>query len=514
MSTETTRRNPALASVIVGLILLVFYLLLPGRNHDGDALKQAQLHLTPPHIDAVNHPYNQLPFWAWLKAAPASVVGSLEPRMNWMAALNSVLGAAAAALSVRWLLAHGVRPLVASLVGLTLGLSNAWFYHSTQVTEPMLAQFIFLLALLAADSRRHPDWLWAALAGGVWAASVAAYQSFALAGPGVLVLIAQDRRRALGWLLGAGIVGTSLFSLAAILRGANSMGGIIGYLTDKPDGEWWGRWTLGAVGQLPIALAQAIAPPWPTYSWPGLRVGWTQLGPVLRGLLIFQVLVTVLAVGFAWSKLPWRNQTRTVLGLVLVLGLALFAPYYLKPYYNKLWLLPLSAAALLAGLGLQEMRRPVAGLVAFLSLMLVANTPRVYLMFSRPHPEAVATIAALETSLQPNDLLICDGWDRSLNFSARHPERDVFRVVSELGGPANLERRCQQAFQRGGRVFVLGLLELTETGWNGATDANKRSGRLTFADVQHYRPRAKLVWLGKDRGVGGDLYEILPAPAP
>lgn len=510
MSPRRVRLVLTASAVLIGLLCL--YLTWWGQLYDGDALKQSNLHVLPPVIQGANHPYSQLWFWAWLKLAPASVRDSLDSRMAWMAGLNGLLGAGSATLMVLLLKSAGVRLSIAVGCALLAGLSHAWFYHSTQVTEPMLAQFLFLGALALAIPERQPSWLWGALSGFAWAGSVAAYQSYFLGGLGLLVLNCSDRRRAVSCVVGAGILGGSLFSLAAILQGAHSPGEIAQYLTAKSDGHWWGFWTLSALPQVPIGLAQAFALPWPARNWPGLKEGWASLSGLAKGLMIAQILATLAAVGFALFKLDWRDRRRLQIGLLLIVGLGMFAPYYLKPYYNKLWLLPLSALIVLIGLAIAKMKYAVPYLLGFLTLVLAANVPRVYQRLALPDPVARASTAALEQTLRANDLLISEGWYYSLDYARRHPELRRFEVVAETGGPESLELRCTETFARGGRVFVFGLLELTEARWN-ASDINKRLGRLQYHEIQALKPRSKLVWQGKTYGIPSDLYELLP-PSP
>ncbi len=188
----------------------------------------------------------------------------------------------------------------------------------------------------------------------------------------------------------------------------------------------------------------------------------------------------------------------------------LFFPFYLLPYYSKLWLLPLGALALLALLaGLAASRGPLGRglLFAFLGWMLLRNTVQVYAHYHRTDNPSHLAAVALEKSVGTNDLLVCDGWDHSDLFLTRNPGQPRFAVMFDSKEPQALTELIRSARARHARVWFFGLLELTPEQW-AANDSGKRGTTIPYAALQAYKPQARLVWRGTERGFAGDLYEL------
>lgn len=509
-STPTTQKHlPHLLVGALALGLFAFYLALHARLYDGDALKQASWNQTGPLIGAVNHPYSSLWYRGWWRLVEPFSGQDFDRRMAWMIGLNALLGSLSAALVANILISQGVRVRRATLAALGLGMTHAWFYHSTQTTEPMMAEFWLLLSLrllLVTGARERQATVFGAI---TWAVAVAAYQTYVLAGLGLLWVVSTHRSRSLLWLSVAGFAGTLLFTVAAVMKGANDISGIIHFLTDKPDGEYWGFIRLSALSQVPIGLANAIAVPWPLTDWPGLRLGLQQLSPVRVGLLFAQIIMTLLVSAAALLNRPPVVNRRLWWGLLLIFLTGLFPPFYLLPYYNKLWLLPISALALMGGLALGQARRGGLWLMVLVAALFARNGVSVFWHYHRADNPRSNAAVALERSIQPNDLLVCDGWDHSGLYLARNPHRPIYAVMFNKQDPQVLADKIAETYRHGGRVFFFGLLELTGEIW-AANDSGKRGTLISYAAIQAYKPRSNLIWEGRNKGFTGDLYELSP----
>lgn len=518
MSADPQPINPATAAdtpkrhtfVLLALFLglAMWFLWLHARHYDGDAIKNAVWNRSGPGIATVNHPYPGVWFWVWWKVGESFVATDFDSRMAWIEALNALLGAGAAALAASSLIAFGVRLPIAVGSALLMSLTHAWFYHSTQSTEPIMAQFWMMLSVrfLAAIPKHGVSAVIGSAA--AWAIAVGAYQSYILGGLGLFWIICRERKHILPWLITAAIIGTSLYVIAAIGSGARDVRGVIGYITHKPDGEYWGFIRPSALLQLPFGLANALTPPWPvTRDWPGLRMGWAGLSGFEKGVTALIVGLTMLvAAAVAVLRVP-GPAGRVKTGLVVVFLCGMFAPFYLLPYYNKLWLLPLGAFGLAAGLTANAYRR--GGLILGILFVLVVgrNFQQTYFQRNRLDNPINRGAIALESTIGPKDLLISDGWDASNVYNVRNPGRPNFRLIYMKVSLENLNERMAEARKNGGKVYIFGLLEKTPEQFE-LSDVAKRGKRAWYPLIQSFKPKGKLVWEGKDKGVIGDLYEI------
>ena len=495
-----------------GLLLLVtlaaFYLVWQGRYYDTEALKQAMWNFPGPTVHTVKHAWSHVWYWYWWKLVAPFAGTDFDNRMFWVTTLNALLSAGSVVLLVDCLRVSGVSRSVAVATGLLLGGSAAWFHQSSQPMEPMMAEFWLVLALrlgLVAGPRET-----AATAGSAicWAVAVAAYQTYLFAGAGLLVLVATRRLRTLLWLAVAALAGLTLTLLAAFGHGARDLPGLIQYLTQKDDPGYWGFIRLSAAAQAGLGVVNAISPPWPTDGWPGVREGWKSLGGGAKAYFIAHAAVWFLAVCLVVFRLPPPEHRRLHWAALLIFLAGLFFPFYLIPYYTKLWLLPLGALALLAGLAASRSPLGRGLLLAFLGWMLLRNSVQVYAHYHRADNPSQLAAAALEKSVGAQDLLVCDGWDHSDLFLTRNPRQPKFAVMSDSNDPQALAELIRAARARHVRVWFFGLLELTPEQW-AANDAGKRGTTVSYDALQSYKPGARLVWRGRERGgFSGDLYEL------
>jgi len=430
--------------------------------------------------------------------------------MAWLSVFNHLSGAGCLALVIDLAYARTNHWPAALLAGLLLVVTAAFFYHSVQTTEPMIALFWFLTAwrLLTSDGTL-PHWRVVA-SSFAYALSVASYQSFFLGGVGLLVLAWTSCGRGSLWLSGGFVAGTSLFVAAACADGATDVGAVCRYLTQKPDGAYWGFFQVKSLPGTVVGFCHAV---WPLFGseWPGFARGFALLSPFHRIELLVRIVLVVFPVAFVLYQAvrpPVRRCTWA--GLAVFLG-ALFAPFYLDTYYYKLWLLPLAAFSLLLAPGLA--RSPVACRFALglATLVFSCNLPSVYYKYHRLDNPQTATLVNLERCLTDKDLLVCDGWDHSLAYIAKYPKRSVYALIRESPDPGRLQERIDQTIRQNGRVFFIGLLEKTPDQW-GLTDLPRR-GRMGYRELDRWRQQGTLVWQGVAAGATEDLY-VLPSRGP
>jgi hypothetical protein len=402
---------------------------------------------------------------------------------------------------------RGVTAPVAAATGLLLGGAAAWFHQSSQPMEPMMAEFWLLLSVRLSLVEGPRESLATAGAAVSWAVAVAAYQTYVFAGPGLLVLVATRRGRVGLWLAFAAEAGTSNSVLAAYGYGARGMAGVIQYFTAKDDGDYWGFFRLSALAQTGLGTVNAISPPWPTRGWGGLREGWKSLGPGARAYFFAHTAIWAAAVVVVVFRRPLPQQRRLYWAAVLIFLGGLFFPFYLLPYYSKLWLLPLGGLALLTGLAANRGSLARGLLFVFLGWLLLRNGTQVYAHFHRADNPSHLAAVVLEQSIGPADLLVCDGWDHSDLFLTRNPRQPKFAIMFDSKDPEALVEAIRAARERQVRVWFFGLLELTPEQW-AANDSGKRGTTIPYASLQAYKPGARLVWKGQEKGFSGDLYEL------
>lgn len=503
--------------LLMFVVLVGLYLVWCGRYYDTEALKQAMWNYPGPSVQSVRHAWSHVWYWYWWGAVSPFAGSDFDTRMSWMTLLNALLAAGGVVLVMDCLRVQGVKTPVAAATGLLLGGAAAWFHQSSQPMEPMMAEFWLLLSVRLSLVGGRRESVATAGAAICWALAVAAYQTYVFAGPGLLILIGTRWRRALLWLAVAAGAGVTLSCLAAYGFGVRSLGGLIEYLTAKDDAGYWGFFRLSAVAQTGLGVVNAISPPWPNAGWPGLRDGWKTLGGGARAYLLGHVAFWALAV-FVVVLRPSRPENRRFYWAAFAMFLGgLFFPFYLLPYYSKLWLLPLGALALLVGLAADRGHFARGLLFIFLGWMLLRNGTQVYAHFHRTDNPSQVAAMALEKSIGPNDLLVCDGWDHSNLFLTRNPRQPKFAVMTDSKDPQVLAELIRTARARQARVWFFGLLEQTPERW-AANDSGKRGTTVPYEALQAYRPKARLVWMGAEHGFTGDLYELTGegavSPAP
>lgn len=502
---------PAWGPWLIFGALLALFLAFPSRTYDGDALKRVGVMFGPPRFEGSNHPFTNGYFAAWWSLVKGFAGSDMIRRLDTLVAMNSFLGAAAAALGCAWLGRIGVKRSIALLGGLALGLTSASVYHSTQTTEPISAQFWFMLSLYLGTFSNLGR-ASGILSGACWATSVASYQSYFLVGPFALWMHCRRWRDAIPWVVAAGTIGFFWFGLAAHLNGQPGISGFVKYLTTKHDGDYWGFFTIGQTAKVPLGFSVALATPWPFPDWPGLLAGFKKLSPLWKVLCPIQILTTWALAAAALLIGPKENLRRFRWPLALGFAACTFPPLYLSPQYWKLWLLPVSLIQLLGILVASSYRRGGVFLVLCLVIQVACNVPRILVRSHNPNSAPLNTARALSETLKPSDLLICDAWGDPAMFCATNPNQKRLDLMNYHDGPAKLWSRIREHLASGNRVFIYGVVDRSRETWN-TSDLGTRPNLIKFEELQPLRELLKTpVWLGTAKGASENLYEILKAP--
>ena len=504
---NATRVHPAVL-VVLFVTLAAWYLALRAYSYDGESIKYAVWNEPGPKIEWVSHPYSDAWYWVWWKLGEGFVSTDFDDRMRWMEALNSILGAASVTLGAAALLRFGAGVWATLLSVLTLGLARNYFFDSTLSNEPMMAQFWLSLSLLFTAKATAPGsrLSWTLLSGASWALAVAAYQTYVLGGLGILWLMGPDRRRQVVWTITAAIVGFSLYLTAAVLYGGASIAALKHYFFTKTDAGIWGFFTWSGFIKVFLGLSDAMTHmPRPGG---GLRTGLQSMTTGQIALMCGIVaIISSLAVLVVLTRVE-DSHKRTRIGFLILLAGSLFAPYYLDPYYNKLWPQPLLALAAVTAFVIGRSPRRLAFMAMFLVALFTWNLQGVY--FSRLDRDNYMSRGArvLEESLTEKDLMICEGWDTPILYNIRNPRRPYFGIIWHDVSAEALESKIRETRAAGGRVYFMGLVDMTpEEFERGQLPERGKAGWLPI--VQSYKPRVRLVWKGEEKRLRQNLYELV-----
>lgn len=495
--------------IVVAGFLLSLYIGFYGRDYNTESLKYTAWNFEAPWIAGIDHPWVAYWFWGWWQLVESFAGTDFDQKMQWLTTLNALLGTASIILLMNSLRVMGATRLICLGVGLLVGCSQAWFLQSSQAMDPMMGQFWLMVSWRLALHQGKNEIATTSLSALTYAVSVAAYQSYVLAGPALFIIIATRISRTAVWTLVAAFFGVGFAVAAALIKGAETLPEVLGYMFHKADGDYWGEIKLSAVPQLLIGIVDAFSTPWRPSDWPGLRQGWATLTAIQKAYCIFHSLVWLAAFACVVFRRPIPPRTRLHIAVLLLVLAGLFVPFYLHPYYSKLWLLPLSGIGLLVGLIVQGRRWMIVGLFVALTWMLARNVPNTYLRLHSADNAMQRAARQLEATLNPEDLLVCDGWDASALYVVRNPKQPYFMNMTASRDPAELQRAIDERLEAQGRIFFYGLLELTEAQWN-AHDVGKRGVGVPYHDMQKYTDRAELVWTGADHDFSGDLYQWIP----
>jgi hypothetical protein len=486
-------------------LVLATYLLWPSLHYDADGLSYVIWNQSGPTASGNNHALTPMWYWAWWNFVSAFSGSQFSDRMFWLALMNSLAAAISVALVVDLIYRKTGQIKSAICCATLLGISAAFFYHATHTTEPMVGLTWFLLSWRLLLKPISP-WRMA-LSGAAFALSVASYQSFALGGFGLLLMIIDAKSALRLWLATALISGTLLFFGAAFAAGSAGFSDAFHYVFGLAGGGVWGVWKWERIPALAIGLTNAVTPITVPEVWPGWKQGigllpWPDLLSVFSQAFSFVFFLTLIL----WKDWPLLRSDRELRAVLLMLVASLFPPFYWEPYYYKLWLMPLCTLIIFIGMIQANNPRFPSLLCLIIVIVSCANVNGVFRKYSSPdHPQVVA-LRHLERSVTNRDLLISDGWDHGRLYEVKNPTRLVCPLLR--GGPqdvAGISRLIESAWAAGGRVYFFGLLERPEEQWKHSIE---RFCNLSYASHEPWRRQAKLIWQGKSFGFSGDLYQL------
>lgn len=507
-SHNTTRRRAAY--LLIGfLVPLALYLLFNSHCYDGDGLKNLPWNWGDFTIGGNNHFLTSFWCWNWWQWVHGCSGPGFGDKMHWLAALNAILGALSVCLVMDLVFLQTRKHGSAILAGLLLAISAAFFYHSTQTTEPMIGLFWFMLSWRLLASKQCSQTAVIALSAVCLAVSVASYQSFLLGGLGLAILAWSSAKNGITWMLTAAVAGVFLFAGAAYGRGAGDLHAVFQQMFEKPGEGIWGVWRLDRLPGVFMGMSHAICPLWLPQPWLGWRTSWPSMSSLQLLWLLLCVFITFGTVGYVTlSLLLQKPLQRPVVATIAIFMGGIIAPYYWDTYYYKMWLLPLAAFAVMLGCTFAIRRLFCRIAVGMCLVIFLWNYFALYEKNHRRDNPQSRAVAKLEQSLRPNDLLVCDGWDHSTAFLAKNPRQPVLLLLDyDEHNLTRLNRTFNNTWQQGGRVFFFNVLERDRQQWALSI---QKFGNWEYDGFQEYRQASRLVWPGTDHGFEGNLFLLSP----
>ncbi|MFN8534896.1 MAG: hypothetical protein U0556_15270 [Dehalococcoidia bacterium] len=455
----------------LGLAATLAYLLTLSAQYSSDGMAFARLsrdgNLAAPLFFQAEHLL--YPFVGWAFARIGAPLGLGDPLLA-LQVLNA-LGGGLAVAALSWS-AFRLLPSAwaAGAVGLALGASYGWWYHSSDAEDQILANAGLLIAFAALAAARGPFLRGVLPTGRGWAvvlgmaAAMLIHATTVLFLPAALILFFRDatRREAVVLAaLGALIVGLPYLAIGVGVHGLGDLSAWRGWLLAAPGQGVWGRisprnlWA----GLQSLTAAAIWLPSAPSAA--GLRA----LAP---GAIAAFVVVAAMAAGLVAATVAVL-RSRDRLGVALLVWALTFAGFgaYWAPDDPQFWLLVLPPLYLLAARALPAWA--LYGVVVPLAIWNLAAG-----VLPRHNPANNAGLLAarcLADRLSPNDLVIAPGWDWAGDYLPYFSGVNVLSlndayVLTAQGDRATffdaIERRIAATRSTGGRVYLVRLDSLTE----------------------------------------------------
>jgi hypothetical protein len=544
-------RSPLLQTLLIWTVFFVLFVAL--RSHvytdvDGAVRCLEVFHRQELFFHANNHLLYPVDVFAWHRLLSLFGVKATSP-FEYLALtqiMNAVAAAGCAAVLYRLTLLATGSPGAGLAAAALWSFSRAFLRHATNSAEPMVGLLWSCLALLllALPFRRHRG-VWAALAaGGLLALALATYQSTILVAPLAAVLCwapwdedsseKQALRHGMTRLLAtaAGGLGGILvvYGLAYHAMGVFGLRGKVARFFVVTGSDVFGGVSLRNLALLPLGLADNLIRVLPE-DFVGLRSllhshgGLSALGVAAVSLaLVSLTLAGAVRLRGAWQGLTPRDRFAFFCGII---GLAatLLGPAVWDPLYDKLWLQPLGCWSFLAVLGVNRLpsaaRRPVwikAGVIALLAL--VALNLGWAILAHRMETPYLAEAQKIAGIANERDLVVHD-WDEISvlygtvwGWSPRRHRLDFPTTALTLrdGARGELDRQVEAAWQRGGKVYFVGILDQPRSSWDVLLG---NRARLPYEILAPYRSDARIVASFPYRNTAVHLFRWEgPAPTP
>lgn len=460
------------------------------------------------------YPVNVFAWTQFLSTIGLRANGPIEFFSN-VALMNCFAGAACLTIFFLLILSATRSWLLALMSTVGYGFSRAFIAQATNANEPMLGMFWSFLAVSFAVLYSYKRKFFGLLvaSGCLFSLSMATYQSAVLLAPAAIAWLwlplADLRSR-------PGLVRRRLFETAVLAFSA--------FLTAVPI-YCWAYYRSGITGwrqmvrhffihedarayfgvgfskllRVPVGMLLNITPLIHSFKGPRELLAEDRYWGVL-------VLAAVIALmGFlSWSIL-WLLRNSSAKARIqpagthsLLVGLAFtIIPLCLwSPLYDKLWILPLGCICFLFALCVQaadsSWRAPfwvARGMTAALLVASIANFGWV-LRSHRENPYEFAEVQRLEARIASSDLVVGE-WDPiSLIYGTLWADENRFisfpteALMHGSSAVTQLQEMISETHRRGGKVYFLTLLDLSEPSWDGFL--GRRCG-IPYSSMNPYR---------------------------
>jgi hypothetical protein len=535
--------------LLIWVLLSTLYILLRTPFLIGDGVRWLPLTVAPEFPSESGGTRHYLfPFFSWSIYQVGSWLGlsnDVGPVRSDASAIvqgtNALLAAASVSIIYAWLRQSTTR--AAALAGIAFAaLGHAYLVHAANMTEPMASMVPTASAIWLLG--RHPDRRAYRIGAGALVGVAAAFYLIAsiTVVPGALIVFLREGRRLPGgglfqrlrstaeFLAPAGVVYLGIIvSSEVLLMSTDGAHAALaqGFNFDLHGmyGRFHPKYLLGALFGLGNALCS-----FPPYQ------GLSRLLHIPRTSAVAVLAIGLGGIAFVFGLLlyvfrarrrlvadeRWANAIAATAWLGVVYALAV----YFLSVYEKIWIFaafPLSCLVAIAAddfgrEGHHTVRRyrtlwfAIPGVALLLGNVFGVAIPRRL----QPNLDVVAAVD-LANRLQPNDLVVCPGWDpisAHLLSTLRRPVaclsiiQGAMRVKFDAATlSSEVAARIDETHSKGGRVYFLALLELPAEEWQPFFGSQLK---LPYEMLEPYRRRARLVERFVTRTYPESLFEIPP----
>jgi hypothetical protein len=513
----TPSRSVGAILFVVGFAIL--FLLLRSQQYlavDGPLRCLQVFHDPSTRLHGNNHML--YPFWMWLWTRTAGLAGVAAP--DWLSfihlcqALNAF--AAAATIGMLYTILHTVAGARFAILGsLQYGLSTAVMLHGTNSAEPMMG-LLFAVGALALLTRalRADNKSLLFLVGVLLALALASYEAMALAAPLVAFACAcwpgsseQPRwHLAIVRLLTVGAGGLLsvlvIYYLAYSSVGVPPSGMVARFFALGGASEVYGHFSPTKAANIPFGLVRNLYNGVPD-NYAGIRSVFKDpraafwVSTILLGLGVLAIIALLTASNIISAAQRWTGSKALLWSGILLSLLAMFFPLvYWSSIYDKLWLLPLAAAAIAVAFAWrfsdQESwrRRWLAmGLSAIVIAEAAVNIP--HAVYDHVHETAHLNEArAFAARITPQDSVVIDFDSISMLWLAiwGYGEDCLTLPASTQSETAAWLANMEESQRtRKGKLFFIGVLDHDRKDWDAFLGG---SVGIPYNEFDCYRQKA------------------------
>ncbi len=503
--------NEAKAERILLVVAFLIFWFCRSNFYDGDGLKYA---VWEPGgmswFSSSNHVLTPLWLKLWWALIGWAVPDDFDSQVRATQVFNHLCGAGCVYLVARIVRKSGGIPFAGIAAGGVLLGTWAFLYHASHFSEPVIGVLWMLLSwdlLAGADAPDRKRVVFSALS---YVIAAASYQTCFFAAPALLLAV-RTVPGAFLWSGVAALAGLVVFVGAAVAGGAHDVTSVMLYakgpLELRGRGVYWGVLKPERIFQALLGAIHMVLGLYRQLEWAGFRRSFAELAGPARVFLLAKVVIA--SCGFIWIAIrAWSLRRAPAFRIVaLLVAPSLFLIAYWDPYYLKLWIAPATALAVLVGLGIR--RGGVRPVVAAAALLLAINYGYGVIREQSDENLQAKTTRVVEETVGPKDLLIGDAWSVLSRYFSKHANDRLLYSVTSAGddpGLARLRDRVARTRADGGRVFLYGILDASDRDWSESVGL---IGGLPREVRDQWMQRSRLVWRGRDKGVLGDMYELV-----